>query len=148
VSCQGLYSFKVEHGTVFDLEKESLEKTKIFARLLFETDISGKITWFDKLDNSMYREDDPEMTLDKYLERVTESVLARYIVGRDEVFPGEDQRINGIGFILVDKFKDSPNVRRHAWFKCPMSEENYQKVDELFQEAYGVSMEEYPHILR
>ncbi len=121
-----------------NLEKEPREKTKAFARTLFEADIADKVIWFDKRDNSITRQNDPEMTLDSYLANVTESVMVRFVIGREEYIQGK--RIPAIALLLRDCFKDNPTISRFAWFFCPLNDQNYTTIDKIFQEVYGISM--------
>jgi len=125
-----------------NLENKPLDKTKRFVRSLFEIDITDKITWFDKLDcsSSLARQDDPEMTLDYYLDNVTESVQIRYIIGKQEYI--QNEQIPAISLLLRDRFEDSPTIGRFAWFMCHCNPENFTKIDEIFQETYGMTMSE------
>jgi len=122
-----------------NLEYLPFEQTKTFVRALFDIDISDKITRFDKLEGKVHREPDPEMTVETYLTNMTEEVIIRYITGREEYI--ENEKIPAISLVLRDHF-EKLGPTKFAWFFCPYNDENYAKLDRIFQESYGIRMSE------
>jgi hypothetical protein len=124
-----------------DLHQYPLEKTKLFARSLFEMDIEHKHIRFDKKGDisPVKRRGEPNMALDYYLDNLTEHVQIRYVLGREEYFNYE--RIPGIILILRDNLDDQ-FISHFAWFNIPYNEQNYNKIDQTFKIIYGTSMED------
>lgn len=107
------------------LEEMPVEKTKIFLRALFESNIKDASKWFDIRDRSISsaRLPDPEMTLEKYISQYKTSVYVRLVIG--------DLLSNEIRLFV------QANDKKCAWFLCPLNEENFKIVNRLFKKAYG-----------
>jgi len=119
----------------FALEELPLKSIKKFIRALFGLNIQGAYTWFDKLDCkvSIRREDDKDMTLDKFLSLLTSKGFIRLQTGD----PNHDQ----IRFMARNWTKDD-GVERFAWFECKLTTKSYKKVDEEFKKAFGFCLRE------
>ncbi|MFH1455852.1 MAG: hypothetical protein ABIF40_02795 [archaeon] len=130
-----------------NLEYLPFEQTKTFVRRLFDIGIDEKMTYFSQLKDDWEpgkpqpTKRDRNMTLDNFLSLMTEEVIIRYVIGQDIYFPS--QKKPAITLLLKDyHFKETSKVTRMAWYHCPYSKENYEKLDEIFQESYGIRMSE------
>lgn len=120
----------------FALDELPLKKVKEFIRALFNSDIKGAITWFDKLDCniSIKREPDRDMNLDKFLSQLTKG---RYLIRLQIGDPSNEQ----IRF-SVRNFPRDCAADCFAWFECDLTPENYKKLDDEFEKAFGFRIKE------
>ncbi len=118
------------------LGNRSVEKNRDFLRALYGTnDLERARKWFDILDSSVSvaRQDDPNMTLEAFLDLMTDSFHIVLQTGS----PFQDQ----IRY-CASNIREEPN--RFAWVQCPYNEHNYGVVSSLFEQVYGQNIDLIP----
>jgi len=129
-----------------EIEKEPIEKTKKLMELLYTANLPGTYSWFDKLDcsKSFARQKDPEMTLEKFVANITNSSFLRFGIGQKYTPCDSTEKITTISlFVHLYGLHNDPDVSRFYWFFCPLNEENYKRVDELFKKVYKSPIDKY-----
>lgn len=117
------------------LEDRPLKKNKEFLKGLYETsDLVGVRRWFDKLEGSIERKYDPNITLEKFLDLMTESFFIVLQTGSPFL---DDIRCCSRG-------SDDQGSEVFAWIECPYNEYNYNVVSGLFKEVYDQDVDSIP----
>ena len=117
------------------LNKKSIEENRQFLRLLYETDeLEQANKQFDKLDCrvSFFREHDPDMTLDAYLDLMDGSFHMILQLGAEF----QDQIRYG------SRGSNDKGIDIFAWVECPFNEYNYSVVSRLFKEVSTIAPSE------
>ena len=130
-----------------DLEEEPISKIRKFMKSLYknESEIPGSGYYFSKL-KGFKREHDPEITLDTYLKHIKKDCMIRFSVGRPEMDQRNrgTERVPAISLTIAGvKLPSKPEYDRMAWYYCPLSQENFNKVDELFKNVYGCGITQW-----
>jgi len=120
-----------------DLGNQGIKKNRAFLKALYETkELEGTKKWFDTLNSSvsLERQSDEDMTLDTYLDLMTEE----FDIGIQICSPSPDQIIYfAVGFV-------NRKVQKFAWITCPSNRHNYQVVSRLFKDVYKRNIESVP----
>ncbi len=114
-----------------NLNHKNSEENKFFLKGLYNSnDLSGVDKWFDKLENSIRREPDKDMSLDAFLGLINNALIALQIGS-----PTPDE------IRYMARATDTSGIERFAWLICPLTEQNYLAVARLFQKSYKQDIE-------
>ena len=119
-----------------NLNDRSVEANRDFLRALYGAeDLQNARRWFDKLDIlvSSSRQRDTDMTLDKFLDSMTDKFHIVLQTGH----PIEDQ----IRY-CASSMGERPEI--FAWVECPYNDHNYSIVSNLFNQVYGQELDSIP----
>ena len=121
------------------LSRQAKAKTAKFMKLLFNSDIKDTFVRFskeDRLDPKLEKDDEPDMTLEKFISMLTKYRTVKLQIGSPE--PG-----NEIRFCAINESSGQTEANRLVWFLCKLNTENYKIVNQLFKKAYGKSIEQF-----
>ncbi|MEM4755612.1 MAG: hypothetical protein QW594_00585 [Candidatus Woesearchaeota archaeon] len=127
-----------------NLENALLEENKQFTRMLYYAPLIEKQIFFDKKEKH-YRENDPNMTIENYLENITPQAIIRFFVDRSQYNPKKGLWEKRMTLAWIGKFSNDPTTR-FAWLHCP-TKPNYEQVDRIFESVYKTTIENFPYLL-
>jgi hypothetical protein len=119
-------------GKQIKLESRPLQSNKAFIKAMFEANLQSPNIYFENITTTaMPSQQDKEMTLDKFLEKVTPSSLFHMIL--QVASPNVDPNKIKLGVKISD---DKDNTIRRAVLECPYNDKNYDIVQKLFSTNY------------
>lgn len=119
-----------------NLGNMSVEKNQEFLKVLYGTDdLERTRKWFDKLDCSVSaaRQNDPDMTLEKFMGLMTDSF--HIVLQTGSPFPDQIR-------YCASSIGERPD--RFAWVECLYNEHNYGVVSRLFEQVYDQKIDSIP----
>jgi hypothetical protein len=118
-----------------DLKTYGTEKNKEFMKMLHSAGLEKCDKLFDKLDCniSLARQLDSEMDAEKFLTILDKGIETATL----QIGSIYDRRPNDIEHTIISYSV----IPRFAWLKCPCTQENYKIVSNIFEEAFGESLE-------
>jgi hypothetical protein len=131
-----------KNGLWLYLEQEGEEKAEKFSRNLYKLEIPSKEVWFDKLENSITRERQPEMTIEDFFSLRRKYSYISFVVGRTEILQeGWAETIS-----LCWRTTTQPrNADYFYWFRCDYKE-GLEKVDKAFKQVYKKNISNFPRL--
>ena len=113
------------------LDDQILKKNRAFLRAMYSNkELDNADRWFDKRDNSIPRETDLEMNLERYLRLMNASFYIRLQIGS----PDPDKIRCGA------RGDDKEGTDRFLWIIAPYTEKNYDIVSQIFKRTYKTEL--------
>ena len=117
------------------LNQRELKENKLFFKEMFQTNnFIDSYKWFDELKNSIAREVDNEMNLERFLRLIEPGFYIILQTGS----PQEDM----IRYCV--RGWNEEQIGKFAWLECPYNQHNYDIVSNLFHDVYGDDLDSVP----
>ena len=110
-------------------DKESEKNKEFFRNLYICNNFYKADKRFDK-HLTRFREEDPNMTLDSFVENIDRASQITLQVRSPEP--------NALNYHAA--FHDDDSVRRNAWVKMPCTKKNFDLVSKIYKESMGVEL--------
>ncbi|MFH1590202.1 MAG: hypothetical protein ABIB43_06565, partial [archaeon] len=122
------------------INDESLEKNREFIQTLINENFLGSTLEFDYLNcnESWSRQDDPDMTLETFLENMTDDISGTIMIKTDPL--GYKEISLAISRVYLPSDTRYEN-NKFLWYKTPYAEEKEEKMKMLFIKIYSHRME-------
>ena len=113
------------------LDDQLLKQNRAFLRAMYSNkELDNANRWFDKRDNSIARETDLEMNLERYLRLMNASFYIRLQIGSPDP---DNIRCGARG-------DDKEGIDRFLWIIAPYTEKNYDIVSQIFKKTYKTEL--------